>query len=109
MTFPPKESGLAIPWARLVVSGEEDEVAKKERRRRRDKNQEEQLVVDGETALQELYSRQADLMAKGMRGAIEKDHEDPRVLAAMGFTDVDAEDMVQMGMRTKGVWPRWMG
>lgn len=96
VTFPPKESGLAIPWARLVVSGEEEDVAKGGRRRRDRKQKEQEVDDDGETALQELYARQADLMAKGMRRAIEKDHEDPRVLAAMGVRDVDAEERVQV-------------
>ena len=99
VTMPPKESELAIPWARLCVGGEEDEeeVAKKGGRKRRvGKQKEEEVEVDGKTALQELYARQADLMAKGMRRAIEKDHEDPRMLAAMGVRDVDAAERVQV-------------
>lgn len=95
--MPPKESGLAIPWARLCVSGEEEEeVAKKGGQRRVRKQKEEEVEVDGETALQELYARQAELMAKGMRRSIEKDHEDPRVLSAMGIRDLDAEERVKV-------------
>ena len=97
MTFPPKESGLAIPWTRFVVGGEEEKVPRKGGRGRRvRKKKAEEVEVAGETALQELYAQQADLMAKGMRRAIEKGHEDPRVLAATGIMDVDAEERVQV-------------
>lgn len=97
VTFPPKESGLAIPWTKFIVGGEEEKLLRKGGRGIRVRKKKAQEVeVDGQTALQELYVQQADLIAKGMRRAIEKDHEAPRVLAAMSIMDVDAEERVQV-------------
>lgn len=110
--FPPKDSKLRIPWARLCVTAAEEKAVKVAKRSKKKgaatgavKEMVEHMSVNGENVqatgesgsereLQSLYAEQADLMAAGMRRAIEKEHEDRHLLS--DIADYGAEERVQV-------------